>query len=131
VKWPARTYLAIQLVNGWPLAGLLLFWFLSWPIALAIYLPLSTASIWVSWLTAQALDRRPTTGKEGMIGLEAEVLRASPEALTVRVRGELWAARATAGVQAGDRVRVQRVEGLSLVVEPVGDGSGPARGAPG
>ena len=120
MKWPARAYLVFQLANGWPLAGLLLFWVLDWPIALGIYLPLSALSVWFSWSTARALDRRPTTGKEGMIDLEAEVVRASPDPMLVRVRGELWAARTAGEVRVGQWVRVRSVEGLSLVVEPAG-----------
>ena len=129
MKWPARAYLVFQLVSGWPLAGLLLFWFLAWPVALAIYLPVAAASIWFSWVTARVLDRCPTTGKEAMIGLEGEVVRASPEPVTVRVRGELWSARARGPVRPGERVRVRSIEGLSLVVEPAG-GTGDLR-APG
>jgi membrane protein implicated in regulation of membrane protease activity len=36
----------------------------------------------------------------------------------VRLDGEDWAARCTAGADPGDRVRVLAVEQLTLVVEP-------------
>jgi membrane protein implicated in regulation of membrane protease activity len=36
----------------------------------------------------------------------------------VRVHGELWRARAAAAIPAGVTVRVVRVEGLTLFVEP-------------
>lgn len=118
MKWPARAYLVFQLVSGWPLAGRLLFWVLDWPIALVFYLPLSALSIWFSWATARTLDARPVSGPEAMIGLEGKVVRASPDPLTVRVRGELWTAQAMGEVRTGERVCIRRVEGLSLVVEP-------------
>jgi membrane protein implicated in regulation of membrane protease activity len=36
----------------------------------------------------------------------------------VRVNGELWAARCSEGASRGDTVRVEGVDGLTLVVAP-------------
>ena len=36
----------------------------------------------------------------------------------VRVRGELWNARSTAPLRPGQQVRVKRIDGLTLHVEP-------------
>jgi membrane-bound serine protease (ClpP class) len=40
---------------------------------------------------------------------------------TVLVRGEIWQAHATTTVPKGSRVRVRRVDGLTLEVEPVAE----------
>lgn len=63
---------------------------------------------------------RVTTGAEGLIGERAEVLAGwSPAAGGhVRVRGEIWTARGELTGGEGALVRVARVDGLTLVVEP-------------
>jgi membrane protein implicated in regulation of membrane protease activity len=42
----------------------------------------------------------------------------------VRVQGELWEATCPEGADSGETVRVSRVEGLILVVQPVESGLG-------
>ena len=62
---------------------------------------------------------RVHTGAEGMIGARAEVIEAVSEAGgRVRVYGEIWAARSDAALGPGERVRIARVDGLTLDVEP-------------
>ncbi len=66
---------------------------------------------------------RVKTGTEGMLGERAEVIGdCAPEGL-VRLRGEIWRARSPTPVPRGASVRVREVNGLTLVVEPDGDGS--------
>jgi membrane protein implicated in regulation of membrane protease activity len=43
----------------------------------------------------------------------------------IRVHGELWRAVSKAAAAEGTRVRVLRIDGLKLEVEPVGAGSNP------
>lgn len=63
--------------------------------------------------------RRATTGAEGLVGVAGvAVTVCNPEGL-IRVEGELWTAVCAEGAQPGDRVVVQRVEGLTLIVAPV------------
>jgi membrane-bound serine protease (ClpP class) len=66
------------------------------------------------------------TGREGLIGERAKVVDALSPDGRVRILGENWAARlaepfAHSGeaVEAGTEVRVVRVDGLTLVVEPI------------
>jgi membrane-bound serine protease (ClpP class) len=61
---------------------------------------------------------RVTTGAEGLVGERAEVVEALVPLGRVRVRGELWAARAAAPAIVGQRMRVTGVDGLTLEVEP-------------
>src|SRR5215510_804798 len=67
---------------------------------------------------ARHLDRRlrPVTGAEGMVGRTAEVVEQCRPVGQVRVQGELWQARCEAGADTGELVRVEALDGLSLVV---------------
>jgi membrane-bound serine protease (ClpP class) len=60
---------------------------------------------------------RVTTGAEGLVGERAQVVDACAPLGRVRVRGELWAARAEAPAIVGQRMRVTGVDGLTLEVE--------------
>ena len=69
---------------------------------------------------SRRIDKRTaaTTGSEAMIGREAEVVAECSPVGTVRVKGELWAARCPEGARSGETVRVNGVDGLTLVVSP-------------
>jgi membrane protein implicated in regulation of membrane protease activity len=69
---------------------------------------------------SKRIDKRTTatTGSEAMIGREAEVVEECRPVGTVRVNGELWAARCPEGARSGEAVRVNGVDGLTLVVSP-------------
>jgi membrane-bound serine protease (ClpP class) len=63
--------------------------------------------------------RRPVvSGREGMLGERAEAVEAFERHGLVRVGGELWNAETRTPVQAGQRLRIVRVDGLTLHVEP-------------
>src|SRR5918912_618115 len=77
---------------------------------------------------------RPLTTQEALIGRVATVTESvTDDGGMVRLgRGEFWSARATSPAQpieAGSRVRIARVEGLTAYVEPVA--AAPALRAPG
>lgn len=61
---------------------------------------------------------RVRTGAEALIGERAEVIDACTPEGAVRLRGELWRARSGTPVAAGEPVRIARVDGLTLEVEP-------------
>ena len=63
--------------------------------------------------------RAAKVGAESMIGREVEVRRACRPVGQVSVRGEIWQARCDAGADAGDKVRILGLDGLTLVVERV------------
>ncbi len=78
-------------------------------------------------LAVRAQKRRQVTGAEGLVG---EIGEARTDLLPrgrVFVHGEIWSAACRAGAHAGDRVRVLRVNGMELEVEPAGgaDPTGP------
>ncbi len=80
----------------------------------------------VSYLVAKAQRQRVTTGREGMPGLVGEVTRALDPMGTIFVHGEYWSALAEGPIETGARVRVIRVDGLSLFVERAADNEGHA-----
>jgi membrane-bound serine protease (ClpP class) len=63
--------------------------------------------------------RRPVvSGAEEMVGLKGEVVEWQGGEGRVHTHGEIWQARADAPLEPGQRVRVQQLDGLTLVVEP-------------
>jgi membrane-bound serine protease (ClpP class) len=67
-------------------------------------------------------DLPPLAGTEEMVGESAVARSAIAPAGNVFMRGTLWSARLADGaspIGAGDRVRVEAVDGLTLVVEPL------------
>jgi membrane-bound serine protease (ClpP class) len=61
---------------------------------------------------------RLRVGPETLVGMRAEVLQPLTPVGLVRVRGEIWNARASAPVGAGGTVTVSGMDGLTLLVEP-------------
>lgn len=86
--------------------------------ALAVSIPIGAIAVFLMTLVFRAHKTRVATGTEAMIG-EIGVARTSlgPDG-KVFVRGELWNATAPAPLPEGARVRVRRVEGLRLIVDP-------------
>jgi membrane-bound serine protease (ClpP class) len=67
--------------------------------------------------------KRPVvTGSEALIGAEGETVAWQGSEGRVRVKGEIWLARADAPLVAGDHVRVVDRDGLVLRVEMIGSG---------
>jgi membrane protein implicated in regulation of membrane protease activity len=73
----------------------------------------------IVWGRRLARRWRPRTGAEAMIGREAEVVSPCRPKGQVRINGELWNARAETGADPGDTVRVDAIDGLTLVVTRV------------
>jgi membrane protein implicated in regulation of membrane protease activity len=73
----------------------------------------------IVWGRRLAHRWRPRTGAEAMIGREAQVVSPCRPNGQVRMNGELWNARAEADADPGDTVRVDAIDGLTLVVTRV------------
>ncbi|TAK72799.1 MAG: nodulation protein NfeD [Gammaproteobacteria bacterium] len=58
------------------------------------------------------------SGQEALIGSEGLVLNSMNEQIIVRVLGEIWQARSSIQLQAGQKIKVTGVHGLTLTVEP-------------
>jgi membrane-bound serine protease (ClpP class) len=97
--------------------------------ALGVALPFAVIAIVLMRLVLRTRSWKVSTGREEMIGEEGEVteaLNGGSEPGMVRVHGELWRAVLIGGgggaaqsIAAGAVVRVKRIDGLTLHVEPV------------
>jgi membrane-bound serine protease (ClpP class) len=75
-------------------------------------------------------DEPVRTGWEELIGKEAEVREPLDPSGQVWIEGALWRARVADGAPAiglGNRVLIESVDGLTLVVKPVGGGTEPVQ----
>jgi membrane-bound serine protease (ClpP class) len=77
------------------------------------------AMLGTTWLAVRARRRPVASGAEQMVGAFAEAVEDFSGRGNVRIYGELWNAVSTGPVARGQRVRVDRVEGLTLFVTPV------------
>jgi membrane-bound serine protease (ClpP class) len=90
-------------------------------IAVAVTLPFAVLSVFLMRLVLRSRKWKRATGSEELIGAQGVVVTpvdSGAEGL-IRVHGELWRAIATQPVLIGKSVRVLKVEGLRLTVEPV------------
>jgi membrane-bound serine protease (ClpP class) len=89
-------------------------------VALAATLPFAVFAVFLMRLVLRSRKWKTTTGKEELIGSQGVVvklLQSGAEGM-IRVHGELWRAESAQPVQEGKTVRILRVEGLKLYVEP-------------
>ncbi|MFZ3332601.1 MAG: nodulation protein NfeD [Candidatus Acidiferrales bacterium] len=92
--------------------------------AVAVVIPFGIIVIILMRLVLRSRHWKVSTGKEEMVGEVGEVreaLGSADGAGTVFVHGELWRAATPSGasIPAGARVRVKKVKGLTLEVEPL------------
>ena len=89
-------------------------------VALAATLPFGVLAMVLTRLVLRSRKWKTATGREELIGSSGTVtteLKAGAEGM-VRVHGELWRAQSSEPVPEGKTVRVTKVEGLKLYVEP-------------
>jgi len=82
--------------------------------------PFAVLAVVLMRLVLRSRKWKSVTGKEELIGAHGAAvarLSTSTEGM-VRVHGELWRAESSRQVQEGEAVRILRVEGLKLYVEP-------------
>ncbi len=79
----------------------------------------------VLWFSLRSMKKKVSSGAEGMIGMEAEVLEDLDPVGLVRCRGEIWKAKSGEGgpVLRGEKGVVSELKGMVLVI-------GPEEGAP-
>jgi membrane-bound serine protease (ClpP class) len=89
-------------------------------VALAGTIPFAVLAVVLMRLVLRSRQWKSVTGKEELIGSQGIAmaqLAAGAEGM-VRVHGELWRAESSQPLKEGDNVRILRVEGLKLYVEP-------------
>lgn len=89
--------------------------------ALGVTVPLGVITIVLLRLAIAARNRKVVTGEEAMVGSSGVAQSELNLSGQVLVRGEIWRARSSAAIPSGTRVRVLKVDGLTLIVEPAGE----------
>ena len=80
---------------------------------------ISSFFIIVSWMAIKAQLRKPFNGVEAMIGTEAETLTDIDNEGKVFLQGQYWTATSEKPIKKGAKVKIVKVEGLSLIVEEI------------
>lgn len=83
-------------------------------IALAAVWEVCFAVVGIRW----SKRRKSQVGVQTLVGKLGEASTALAPRGQVKINGEIWEAHASKTIRAGDSVRVTRVDGLSLEVEP-------------
>jgi membrane-bound serine protease (ClpP class) len=95
--------------------------------AVAVTLPFAALSVFLMRLVLRSRKWKQAAGAEEMLGepgIATAGLKAGVEGL-IRIHGESWRAVAEQDVAAGELVRVRKIDGLKLSVEPARSGSTP------
>lgn len=101
-------------------------------VALGVTIPFALCAVLLMRLVIKSYGWKPSAGVEEMVGKQGEVTEAlngaaaPPHRGMVFVHGELWRAVSQHPVPAGARVRITRVDGLTVHVEPIGKFSDPS-----
>ena len=90
-------------------------------VALAVTLPFAALTVLLMRLVLRSRAWKPQTGPEEMVGAQGTVVTPLPGGAEgmIRVHGELWRAISDQPVPEGKPVRVVKIDGLKLYVEPV------------
>jgi membrane-bound serine protease (ClpP class) len=94
---------------------------LALPVILGVAIAGGLIIIGIGWMAAKARRRPASTGVETMIGARVEAVNDCEERCLVRYGGELWNARTTTPLRAGQQARIVKVVDLTLWVEPQRD----------
>jgi membrane-bound serine protease (ClpP class) len=90
-------------------------------VAIAVTLPFAALTVLLMRLVLRSHNWKNATGREELLSEQGVVV--TPIAIgaegMIRIHGELWRAISTQPVPEGQPVRVLRIEGLKLYVEPV------------
>jgi membrane-bound serine protease (ClpP class) len=90
-------------------------------IAIAVTIPFAALTVLLMRLVLRSRKWKSATGREELLreqGVVVTPIETGAEGM-IRIHGELWRAVSAQSVQEGKSVRVLRIEGLKLYVEPV------------
>lgn len=113
--------LIMGLVMAFPIFGIFLFFELPLREALPIYLFFTGVSGVCHWAMMHSMKQPPRTGGKAMIGSTGVVLHWEGRSGQVNWREEIWQAETNNGrsLASGDRVVIDSLSGLTLLVRPV------------
>ena len=113
-----------------PVVGLGLFYILPWPAALGVNAVLTAFALGITIPAMRALRQPLFTGREALVGRNAEAVTDIEREGLVQCQGELWTATANGiRIPSGARLTVVGVQGIRLMVEPVEVGTSMASDA--
>lgn len=84
-----------------------------------IYVWLLAGSIALAYAVLYVLQRKPTTGVEGLQDQIGTVIGLTDGRIQMQVRGEIWVAESQEVLRPGDKVIVDAVDGLTLRVKSI------------
>ena len=87
--------------------------------AIAVAVPFALITVFLMSLVIKARANKVVTGASGMIDTVGVVQTPLAPQGKILVRGEYWDAIASTPLEPGVQVRVTKVDGLTLQVEPV------------
>lgn len=93
---------------------------IAWSVILLMTLLTTAFFITILSLAIRSHRRKVVTGSAAIIAQEGIVI-ANQEQLLVRIKGEIWKVNSSEKLKIGQKVRVTKIDGLSLYVEPLGD----------
>ena len=100
------------------LFGWVLFLFISWEIALPLYLIAVAITLAIYWKIVQAMRNKPVVGRRAMVGAQGMVVRIDGTGAEVEYEGEIWRAVSPEPLLPGQQVIIKEVDGLILKVAP-------------
>ncbi len=74
--------------------------------------------IWIATLTLKTFGLKTVSGAQTLLGHNGEVISVQGESYTVKINGELWQAKSSYNLVLGQKVYVQELDSLRLVVQP-------------
>lgn len=92
---------------------------LHWSVIIGVTLVSAFMFIVVFAMAMKAWRRPVVSGSEGLIGAKGTALEDFAEEGRVRLKGELWRARTKVPLREGDQVKVNHLDGLTVLVEPL------------
>lgn len=92
---------------------------LTWPLIFVMSAISTIFFLIVLSIAVQSHKKAIVTGKEGLIGSTGTVLSVTNGQIVVRVLGEIWNAKSSSPLKSGDNIKVTKIQGLLLIVEPL------------
>ena len=104
---------------GFVIGTAIAFWLLDPPWRYIVILLLAGWEVFEIWLFLHLRRLRSITGREAIAGTKGTALTDCRPAGQVRIKGQIWKARCRQGVDAGEEIVVDAVDGLTLEVSPL------------
>lgn len=92
---------------------------IGWGMSLAVGIPVTGISLFFMWALVKGFQTPVVTGSEGLIGnIGVAQSKINEQEGHVFIHGERWRAVSEQPIESGQRLRIIRVENLTLIVKP-------------